>query len=163
VSSDGLLRAKRAITGAAHVVSRWWQKSSMTALTDGKGSPRCTVRPDPEEDRPCSIVFFLNWPRLWGLERQSKKGVGGWRGGYQLDLNKGCGPRIPTRNEGLICQMHVPIDQAAVLCSERLHRRTPLDDSYLEIVGSGRFLSCTPIFLSNHLVLKGALRSSADC
>jgi hypothetical protein len=50
----------------------------------------------------------------------------GGMGDYQLSLNKGGGPRIPTRDEGLICRMHVPIGLAAVLCSERLHRRTSL-------------------------------------
>jgi hypothetical protein len=117
VSSDGLLHARRIVTGAANVVSRWWQRSSTAALTHGKGSTRCAVRPDPEEDRPCYVVFYLDWPRLWGSERQIQQGADGWCGGYQLGLNKGGGPRIPTSDEGLIYRMHVPIDLAAVSCS----------------------------------------------
>jgi hypothetical protein len=57
------------------------------------------------------------------------------------------GPRIPTRDESLICRMHVPIDLAAVLCFGELCQCTLLGDSCLEIARFGGIWSCALIFL----------------
>jgi hypothetical protein len=70
---------------------------------------------------------------------------------------EGGGPRIPTRDEGLICRIHVPIDLAVVACSGRLRQRTPLGGSCLESAGSGGIWSCAPVFSFNCLVSEGAL------
>jgi hypothetical protein len=56
-----------------------------------------------------------------------------------------------------ICRMAVSIDLAEVMCSGRLHRRTPLGASCLEIDESDEIRSDVPVFLSNHLVSEGAL------
>jgi hypothetical protein len=77
--------------------------------------------------------------------------------------NKGGGPRVPTCAKTKICRLSAPIDLARVSCSGRLHRQTPLDDSCLDIARSGGIRSCVPVFFSNRLVFKGALRSSARC
>jgi hypothetical protein len=44
-----------------------------------------------------------------------------------------------------------------------LDRRTPLDDLCLEIDVYGGFWLCTPMFLSDHLVLELSLQISAGC
>jgi hypothetical protein len=75
--------------------------------------------------------------------------------------NKGGNPRVPTYAKTKICRLSALIDLAGVSCSGRLCRQTQLDDSCLEMARSGRIRSCAPVFLSDRLVLEGALRSSA--
>jgi hypothetical protein len=83
--------------------------------------------------------------------------LAGWRGGLLLNVNKGDGLRIPTHAKMLIYRMPIPIDLVALSCSRRLPRRTPLDDSCLEIARSGGIRSFAPMFFSNRLVSEEAL------
>jgi hypothetical protein len=52
----------------------------MEALTDGKGSPRCAIRPYLAEDHPYFVVFFLDGlaygVRSGRSNRMSAGGVG---------------------------------------------------------------------------------------
>jgi hypothetical protein len=73
-----------------------------------------------------------------------------------VTMNKGGCPRFPTRVKMMICQMRVSIDLAGVLCSGMLHRRTPLGNSCLEIVGSARIRSSVPVFLLLWFGFRGA-------
>jgi hypothetical protein len=63
-----------------------------------------------------------------------------------LVSNKGGCPRVPTRAKRMSYRIRVTIDLAKVSRSRRLHRRTPLNDSCLEIAGSGGIRSCAPMF-----------------
>jgi hypothetical protein len=86
--------------------------------------------------------------RRWDSERQIQQGDGGWHGDYYLVMNKGGGPRVPTRAKTIICRMPILNDLAGVLCYRRLRRRTPLGDLCLEIAGSCGIRFCAPVFFS---------------
>jgi hypothetical protein len=76
-------------------------------------------------------------------------------------MNKECGPRVPPRAKMRIYRIPVSMDLARVLCSGRLRQRTPLDVSCLEFAGSDGIRSGVTVFLSDCLILEGALQSSA--
>jgi hypothetical protein len=78
--------------------------------------------------------------------------------GCLLGLNKGGGPWVPSCAKMKICRMSVPIYLAGVSCFTSLHQRTLLGASCLEIVGSDEIPSCTPIFLSDRLVLESVMK-----
>jgi hypothetical protein len=84
-----------------------------------------------------------------------------WYEDYWISVNKKDGPRVSSRVKMKISRMFVTMDLAGLSCSGRLHRRTLLGASCLEIAGSDGIWSGAPVFLSDRLVLERALRSSA--
>jgi hypothetical protein len=77
--------------------------------------------------------------------------------------NKGVGPRVSSHAKMRICWIPVSMDMEGVSCSGRIRRRTLLGASCLEIDGSDGIRSGAPVFLSDRLVPKGSLWSSAGC
>jgi hypothetical protein len=90
-------------------------------------------------------------------------GAGRQCGDYWIGMNKGRGPRVPSRTKMGIYRMPASMDLAGVSCFGRLCLRTPLGVSCLEIAGSDRIWSEAPEFLSDHLVSEGVLQRSASC
>jgi hypothetical protein len=74
------------------------------------------------EDHHYYVFFFLDagLPSVrFGAAVQ--QGADGWCGGYLLGLNKGGGPRVPSRAKMRIYRMPVSMDPAGVSCSDELH------------------------------------------
>jgi hypothetical protein len=100
----------------------------------------------------CRCVSQLAKAIGWGRSGRSSRFPAGGVGAASSALNKGGGPRVPTRSEMKIYRMSVPINLCRVLCSGMLCRLPPLGASCLEIAGLDGIQLCAPMFLFDRLV-----------